>query len=71
MRDRTEVVTGCFEDLTQNGYSFKMATELAIIMQWTAEILFSKIGIEDPSDEHFSEVIACLSATLQKGKEHA
>ena len=71
MRDRTIVVTGCFDDLMQNGYSFKMATELAIIMQWTAEILFSKIGIEDPSDEHFSEVVACLSAMLQKGKELA
>ena len=71
MRDRTDIITGCFDDLMQNGYSFKMATELAIMMQWTAEILFVKLGIDDPSDDHFSEVIACLSAVLQKGKEHA
>ena len=68
MRDRTEIVTGCFSDLMENGYSFKAATELSIILQ-LVENLFLKLGIDDPSDEHFSEVIACLSAVMQRGKE--
>jgi len=68
MRDRAEIVTGCFSDLMENGYSFKAATELSIILQ-LVENLFLKLGIDDPSDEHFSEVIACLSAVMQRGKE--
>ena len=68
MRDRAEIVTGCFSDLMENGYSIKAATELSIILQ-LVENLFLKLGIDDPSDEHFSEVIACLSAVMQKGSE--
>jgi len=71
MRDRAEIVTGCFSDLMENGYSFKAATELSIILQLVTETLFFKLGIDDPSDEHFSEVIACLSAVMQRGKEFA
>jgi hypothetical protein len=69
MHDRIEIAVSCFQDLCNQGYSFKAATEMALSIQLIAECLFLKLGIENPSDEQFSEAVACLSATMQKGAE--
>jgi len=68
---RAEIVKGCFKDLINNGYSYNDAAQMTITLELVAETLFLKLGIENPSDEHSSEVIACLSAVMQKGKEFA
>ena len=68
---RVDIVKGCFQDLLKNGYSYNDAAQMTINLELVAETLFLKLGIEHPSDEHFSEVITCLSAVMQRGKEFA
>lgn len=66
---RADIMTVCFQDLINNGFSAKAAAAHSISLEYMTNILFLKLGIENPSEEHFSEVIACLSAVMQKGKE--
>ena len=66
---RAEIMAGCFQDLINNGFSAKAAAAHSLSLEYTANILLLKLGIEEPSYEQFSEVVACLSAVMQKGKE--
>jgi len=65
MRERTEIAVACFQDFINQGFSFKVATEKSILIQMTTEVLFLKLGIEEPTDNQFGEVVACLAAIIQ------